>query len=306
MERTKELWKQEGSLFTGLGEVLFDMLPEGPRLGGAPANFAWTVHALGGRALVVSAVGDDELGREAAALLAEKELPAELFTVPQGTGHVDVSLDAGGVPSYRFAADPAYEALPWTERTARAAARTAVCCFGTLARYGAVTRATAARFLQAMPAGSFRVYDVNLRGTFYTPELVEESLAMADAVKCNEDELPVLCRFAGIAEPSPKAYFRYLRLRGARCFIYTEGAVRSTVFLDGEKSVRPTPPVEVADTVGAGDAFTGAFMAALSRDLPLGEAHAFAAAAASFVCTRSGAMPDYPASFRQTLERAGL
>lgn len=83
MERTKELWKKEGSLFTGLGEVLFDMLPEGPRLGGAPANFAWTVHALGGRALVVSAVGDDELGREAAALLAEKELPAELFTVPQ-------------------------------------------------------------------------------------------------------------------------------------------------------------------------------------------------------------------------------
>lgn len=96
MERTKELWKQDGALFTGLGEVLFDMLPEGPRLGGAPANFAWTVHALGGRALVVSAVGDDELGREAAALLAEKELPAELFTVPQGTGHVDVSLDAGG------------------------------------------------------------------------------------------------------------------------------------------------------------------------------------------------------------------
>lgn len=299
-----ERWRRPGALFTGFGEVLFDMLPEGPRLGGAPANFAYTAHALGCEALVVSAVGADELGREAAALLAEKGLAAALFTVPRGTGHVDVALDEAGVPSYAFAAEPAYEAIPWTEQTERAAAATAVACFGTLARWGEETRRTAERFLRAMPAGSLRVYDVNLRGEFYDRDLVQSSLRLADVVKCNEDELPVLCAFAGIGEPSPGAYARYLRLLGARGFIYTEGAKQSTVFWEGARSVRPTPPVEAADTVGAGDAFTAAFTAALACGLPLGAAHAFAAEAAAYVCTRSGAMPAWPAGFRETLARA--
>lgn len=299
-----ERWRAPEALFTGFGEVLFDMLPEGPRLGGAPANFAYTARALGCRALVVSAIGDDELGREAQALLAEKGLAAELFTVPRGTGRVDVALDGAGVPSYAFAPEPAYEVIPWTERTRRAAEATAVACFGTLARWGEETRRTAEQFLRAMPAGSLRVYDVNLRGDFYDRELVQSSLRLSDIVKCNEDELPVLCAFAGLGKASPEAYARYLRLCGVRGFIYTEGAKESTVFWDGARSVRKTPPVEAADTVGAGDAFTAAFTAALARGLPLGAAHAFAADAAAYVCTRSGAMPEWPAGFREALRRA--
>lgn len=293
--------KETGPLCVGLGEVLFDLLPGGARLGGAPANFAYAARALGLPAVLVSAVGEDELGRDARRELREKGLPAYLPAVPRVTGHVRVTLDDRGVPAYAFAADPAYEAIPWTDALEAVARRAAVCCFGTLAQWGRVTRGTAARFLRAMPAGSLRVYDVNLRGHFYDRDIVAASLSAANAVKCNEDELPVLCGYAGL-DPSPEAYWAYLRSRGADCFMYTEGAKRSTVYRGEERSVLPTPDGPVADTVGAGDAFTAALVAALVRDAPLARAHALAVEVSTFVCSRRGAMPVYPPAFRARLD----
>ena len=294
----------EGPLCVGLGEVLFDLLPGGARLGGAPANFAYAAGALGLPSLLVSAVGEDALGRKARRLLEEKGLPALLPSVPRATGRVEVALSAAGVPSYAFAPCPAYEAVPWTAELEAIAARTAVVSFGTLAQWGRVSRETVQAFLRAMPEGSLRVYDVNLRGHFYNEEIVRESIGMADAVKCNEDELPVLAAYAGCAA-EPAAYAAFLRREGVRYFLYTEGERQSSVFQDGEVSVLATPMVEVADTVGAGDAFTAGLVAALVRGAPLRKAHAFAAELAAYVCTCEGAMPDYPAHFRERLE-AGL
>ncbi len=297
----EEWMKETGPLCAGLGEVLFDLLPGGARLGGAPANFAYAARALGLPAVLVSAVGEDELGREARRQLREKGLPAYLPAVRRATGHVHVTLDGRGVPAYAFADEPAYEAIPWTDELEALARRTTLCCFGTLAQWGRTTRRTAERFLRAMPEGSFRVYDVNLRGHFYNRAIVEASIAQADAVKCNEEELPVLCGYAGI-DPSPEAYRAYLRSRGVDCFLYTEGAKRSTVYRGEERSVLPTPDGPVEDTVGAGDAFTAAMMAALVRGAPLGRAHALAVEVSSFVCTCRGAMPAYPPAYRERLD----
>lgn len=278
----------------GLGEVLFDLLPSGPRLGGAPANFAYTASRLGIPTAVVSAVGRDDMGREARRLLAEKGLILHLAETDRSTGHVNVSFQEGGIPSYTFAADPAYEAIPYTEELAALAGKADLCCFGSLASYGTVTRETVRRFLRGMRRESRRVFDVNLRGHFYSTEGIASLLMLSNAVKCNEEELPLLCAFAGLGEVSPAAYEACLARQDISCLIYTEGAKGSTVFLDGECSFLAAPEERAADTVGAGDSFTAAFFAGLARGLSLREAHALAVRVSAYVCTRSGGMPDFP------------
>ena len=290
--------QHEGPLFVGLGEVLFDQLPGGDRLGGAPANFAYTAHALGYSAAVVSAVGNDVLGCRARRMLREKGILSCLGRVERPTGYVGVSLDEAGVPAYAFRAHPAYEAIPWSEAVRAMAARTGVCCFGTLAQWGRISRRTVRQFLQAVPETALRVYDVNLRGHYYSRGIVESSLALADVVKCSEEELPVLCRWEGIEKPDPAVYFESIRRLGVSCFIYTEGAKGSRIYREEEVSVRSGLPVAVADTVGAGDAFSAAFAAALVQGIPLVAAHAIAEETAAFVCMHEGAMPEYPDRFR--------
>ena len=279
---------------TGIGEVLFDCLPSGMRLGGAPANFAYIASRLGGKGAVASAVGKDDMGRLAGCLLAEKGLEAHLAETDRPTGHVDIALQAGGVPSYRFAPDPAYEAIPFTDRLQRLAEETDICCFGTLAQRGEMTRRTVRRFLAAMRPGSLRVFDVNLRDGFQEKELVCEMISLSDAVKCNEEELPLLSAFAGLSGVTPEGYWRFLKKAGVKYFIYTEGEKGSTVYGRGERSVLPSPPCGAADTVGAGDSFTAALMTGLYTGLPLPAAHRLAVKTAAFVCTQSGGMPDFP------------
>lgn len=278
----------------GLGEVLFDLLPSGSRLGGAPANFAYTASRLGMSAVLVSAVGRDAMGKKARRLLEKKGLSLFLAETDCPTGHVKVSFREGGIPSYTFSADPAYEVIPYTAELAGLAGKADLCSFGTLAQYGPVTRETARRFLHGMRPESCRVFDVNLRGHFYSREGIEDLLALASAVKCNEEELPILCGFAGLRDASPEGYRAYLAARGISCFVYTEGAKGSIVFLEGERSFLAAPKERVIDTVGAGDSFTAAFFAGLTKGLSLRRAHALAVQVSAYVCTRQGGMPDFP------------
>lgn len=280
-------------LCIGLGEVLFDLLPDGPKLGGAPANFAYAARALGMDGRAVSAVGDDELGKEAARLLSEKGLPAMLPVVDRPTGNVLVTFHGKGIPSYEFAAHPAYECVPYTEELQKLAAETEICCFGTMAQWGAVTHKTILHFLDAMKEDSLRIFDVNLRGHFYNKEIIEQSLRRANAVKCNEQELPLLAGYAGLPNVSVDAYQAYLEKLGVHCFMYTEGAKQSTVYYQEEKSILPTPKGDVVDTVGAGDSFTAVLIVSLHKGLPLAKAHARAVKVSTFVCTQHGGMPDY-------------
>lgn len=281
-------------LCIGLGEVLFDLLPDGAVLGGAPANFARASCAAGADGLAVSAVGDDRMGREARRQLKARGLSACLPVVKdRRTGHVKVTFSGAGIPSYEFAEEPAYEAIPYTEELAGLARAADICCFGTMAQQGEMTRRTVTRFLEEMRPESVRVFDVNFRNGFDDREIVERSLVHATAVKCNEVELPRLCRYAGIPE-SADTYWAYLETRfGIDCLMYTEGARQSCVYVHGGRSLLPAPSVPVIDTVGAGDAFTAACVVSLYLGKSLQEAHEKAVAMSAFVCSQQGGMPDY-------------
>lgn len=285
--------QEKKALCIGLGEVLFDLLPDGPKLGGAPANFAYAARALGMDGRIISAVGDDELGKEAERLLSDKGLPGILPVVDRPTGNVLVTFHGKGIPSYEFAAQPAYECVPYTEELQKLAAETDICCFGTMAQWGKTTHETILRFLDAMRPESWRIFDVNLRGHFYNEEIIERSLRRVNAVKCNEQELPILAEYAGLPAASADTYQEYLEQLGVHCFMYTEGAKQSTVYYKGEKSILSTPKDDVVDTVGAGDSFTAALIVSLHKGLPLSKAHERAIAVSTFVCTQHGGMPDY-------------
>lgn len=285
----------------GLGEVLFDVYPQGPKIGGAPSNFAFHAHQQGLESIVVSAVGSDELGRLARNLLAGNYLPALLPEVPYPTGAVNVSLDDNGVPTYTFLENTAYDHIPFSEDVLNVAKRTRVACFGTLAqRCEDESHRTVMAFLDAMPEEKIRVFDINLRQSYiggelhryYSKAVIEESLKRTEIFKCNEDELPVLCEKAGLKKCDPAEYFKYLNDHGIFGLVFTEGAHQSTVMLNDEVSILPTPKVDAVDTVGAGDSFTATLIAFLARGKDLGTAHLKACEVAAYVCTQKGAMPE--------------
>ena len=278
----------------GLGEVLFDVYPTGPKIGGAPANFAYHCRQNGLEAMAISSVGHDKLGFEARNLLAARFLPAMLMDNDKCTGYVQVTLNEKGVPTYEFADDTAYDNIPLTDVFLETVATLDMICFGSLAQRNKISHQSIMRILDTMKPGSLRIFDVNLRRNFYTKEIIEESLKRTEIMKCNEDELPILCEIAGIKEPSADAYHEYLQSRGIDCFIFTEGSVQSTVYLNDEVSVEPTPKVQnVVDTVGAGDSFTATIISQLMQGATLKDAHKQAVKVAAFVCTQKGAMPDY-------------
>ena len=278
----------------GLGEVLFDVYASGPRLGGAPANFAFHCAQNGLKAAVISSVGDDELGEKAREQLSLRFLPALLLPNEHQTGFVKVDIHRKGVPSYTFAEDTAYDHIPLTESAMEMVRSLDLICFGTLAQRGEVSRRAIMALLDAMPKRSLRVFDVNLRSDYYSREVIEDSLRRTDILKCNEDELPVLCRMEGLRGNDPDKFNRFLRKMGIFCFIYTEGARQSSVWLNDEKSVFPPVPVKVTDTVGAGDAFTATLVSQLMLGRSLRSAHRTAVFVASHVCTQKGAMPEVP------------
>ena len=288
----------------GLGEVLFDVYPAGPKLGGAPANFAYHCRQLGLNSLVISAVGHDDLGERARQLLASKFLPALLPTVNYVTGAVNVSVSADGVPAYTFVENTAYDHIPYTEIMASMAPRMQIACFGTLAQRGGETHQTVLKFLDAMtPGARLRIFDINLRRNYYSQEIIENCLQRCEILKCNEDELPVLCSYAGLpASASAQEYCAYLQDRGIYGLIFTEGAKQSTVCLNDDISVLPTPKVQAVDTVGAGDSFTASIVSLLVQGWPLVKAHQTAADIAAYVCTQRGAMPELPAALKAKLE----
>ena len=278
----------------GIGEVLFDVFPTGAKLGGAPANFAYHCMQNGLKAMAISSVGRDDLGFKARDLLAEQFLPALLLDNDKATGAVNVTLSSDGIPSYTFAEDTAYDNIPLTDEILETAGKLDLVCFGSLAQRGETTRRTLMAILDAMKKDSVRVFDVNLRRDYYSAEIIEESLKRTDIFKCNEDELPILGSLAKLETISADSYWEYLKKRGICCFIFTEGASQSTVYLNDEKSVLPTPKVEAVDTVGAGDSFTATLVSQLMQGKSVREAHRLAVKIAAFVCTRTGAMPELP------------
>ena len=290
----------------GLGEVLWDMLPEGKRLGGAPANFAYHTSQLGLGGTVVSAVGDDELGNEIKQELDKRHLAHHLETVGYPTGTVGVTVDAAGIPVYDITTGVAWDNIHYTDTLAALAHDARAVCFGSLAQRSECSRTTIGRFIDAMPAdeGTLRIFDINLRQDFYDEGVIAASIRRCNILKLNEDEVTtVKAMFPAIACTDDLQFCR--RLLGhchLKALILTRGGRDSAVLTHDTASVLPTPRVKLADTVGAGDSFTAAFTSALLTGATVTEAHRLAIDVSAFVCTCHGAMPVLPDELKSRLK----
>lgn len=226
----------------GIGEALWDILPEGRKIGGAPANFAYHMSQFGLRSCAVSAVGDDEAGRELRNQLREKGVGHMLETVPFPTGTVEVTLDGAGIPSYEIRQGVAWDNIPFTPQIEELARHTRAACFGSLAQRSPISHRTIGRFLETMPdgEGQYKVFDINLRQHFYTQQVVEESLRKCNILKINDEELAVVGGMFGMEGMQPGEQCRTLLDRyGLRIVILTCGAAGSSVFAPTPGHISP-------------------------------------------------------------------
>ncbi len=282
----------------GMGEALWDVLPEGKKIGGAPANFAYHISQFGLPSCVVSAVGNDPLGDEILENFTSKGLNQLIERVPYPTGTVQVEIDQAGIPQYDIKENVAWDNIPFTPQLDELAGKTRAVCFGSLAQRNVVSRETIARFLDRMPVreDSLVVFDVNLRQGFYNKEILCESMRRCNILKINDEELVTVSRMFGYPgiDLQDKCWI-LLGKYNLKMLILTCGINGSYVFTPGAVSFQPTPKVEVADTVGAGDSFTAAFIAGILKGKSVAEAHSRAVQTSAFVCTKKGAMPILPA-----------
>ena len=281
----------------GMGEALWDVLPDGKKIGGAPANFAYHVKQFGLDSCAVSAIGEDPLGEELVERFDEKNLTYHLDLVPYPTGTVLVELDAEGVPQYEIKENVAWDNIPYTDGLKELARETKAFCFGSLAQRNVVSRDTINRFLEDIPEENdpLIVFDINLRQDFYTKEVIADSMRKCNILKINDEELVIVSRLFGYPgiDLENKCWL-LLGKYNLKMLILTCGINGSYVFTPGAISFFPTPKVEVADTVGAGDSFTAAFIANILKGKDVREAHKIAVETSAFVCTKNGAMSTLP------------
>lgn len=292
--------QKDKSYVVGLGEVLWDVLPEGKQLGGAPANFAYHVTGLGLPGMVVSAIGSDELGDEIIASFEKKHMEVLLERVPYPTGTVQVCVDVQGIPCYEIKEQVAWDYIPFTTKLEKLARSTSAVCFGSLAQRSETSRQTILAFLRAMPdrQGVYKIFDINLRQHFYTEATLLASLAQCNVLKINDEELSGLQSILGRAGSSMPDFCRHLLSEfQLEVLIVTCGVQGSYVFTPDYTSFLPTPQVKVADTVGAGDSFTATFITTLLRGFSISEAHELAVQVSAYVCSQHGAMPKLPDTF---------
>ena len=290
-------------MVVGIGEALWDVFPGGKKLGGAPANFAFHVSQFGLDALAVSAVGKDPLGDETLAEFDRKKLHYMMPRVDYPTGMVQVTLDERGVPSYDIKTDVAWDNIPFNGEMKEIARQCCAVCFGSLAQRNDTSRQTIRKFLNAMPKGSLKIFDINLRQNFYSKEIIKDSLKVCNILKINDEELVALGRIFGYSglDIENKCWL-ILGKYDLDMLVLTCGVNGSYVFTRGTMSFLETPQVKVADTVGAGDSFTGSFAAAILHGMSVAEAHKLAVDASAYVCTQDGAMPSLP---EKLVERVG-
>ncbi len=288
----------------GMGEALWDCLPEGRKIGGAPANFAYHVGQFGFKTMAVSAIGDDELGKEIVDKFNQRNLNFLLETVGYPTGTVQVEVDSAGIPRYEIMENVAWDNIPYSDRLDEIARNTRVVCFGSLAQRNQVSRDTINRFIDSMPLtdDTYKVFDINLRQHFYTKEIIVNSLDKCNVFKINDEELEIVKGMFGYEGMSQdEACTALLTDYHLNILILTCGTEGSYVYTPSEKSFVATPKVEVADTVGAGDSFTAAFVASILNGKNVKDAHRLAVEISAYVCTQNGAMPVFPPELKKRI-----
>ena len=240
---------------------------------------------MGYDALAISAVGRDALGDEILDVLRQKNLEHLMPRVDYPTGTVQVTVDEKGIPSYEIKQHVAWDHIPFTPEMEAIARECRAVCFGSLAQRSPESRATILRFLDAVSPDCLKVFDINLRQQFYTRDIIEESLRRCNILKINDEELDIVSPMLG------KDKHQLITDYQLSMLVLTCGTEGSYIITPEEESFLPTPKVEVVDTVGAGDSFTGAFVASLLSGKSIREAHQKAVDVSAFVCTQAGAMP---------------
>ena len=280
----------------GIGELVWDLLPGGRQLGGAPVNFAYWCSRLGAEGYPVSAAGNDNLGQEAFEQLAGTGIDLSYMqrnALP--TGRVNVTLSGKGIPEYDIVEGVAWDALEADAETLGLATQADAVCWGALAQRSEVSRTAIAAILRATRPECLKVFDINIRQHWYNREIVTASLRQADVLKLNEDELPLIASLLDIGKSGTEVIAELIQMFSLRYVIYTAGADHSEIHsAEGLLSHIPTPKVEVADTVGAGDSFTAAFITSLLQGDPIAACHRKAVETAAKVCTIHGAIPRRP------------
>jgi fructokinase len=295
----------------GLGELLWDMFPADKQLGGAPANFAYISSLLGDRGVVASRVGQDDLGREAIARVKGLGLEtSEIQTDPvHPTGTVEVTVDGAGQPKFEIKQSVAWDFLEWPSKWGTLARECDAVCFGSLAQRAPQSRETIQAFLQAArtkSAAAVCVFDVNLRQSFHSAELLSGSARYAHIMKLNHEELPVVTKLFGYESPDEKTAARWLQRKFNLSLVcVTRGARGSLMMSESEETEHPGFQVKVADTVGAGDAFTAALVHHFLRGASLAEMSEAANQLGSWVASQVGAMPVPDQTRLEKLRAAG-
>ncbi|WP_419785942.1 carbohydrate kinase family protein [Pseudodesulfovibrio sp.] len=283
----------------GLGEILWDILPDRSTLGGAPANFAYHVNALGGSGVPLSRIGDDDLGRQTIATLDAHGVSTDHLTLDQThpTGTVLAELDADGVASYTFPDAVAWDFLSPTTANLELAASADIVCFGTLAQRSPASH-QAIRTVLRNASRALKIFDANLRQNFWDSATLRTSLALADVLKINDVELAVLIDLFCLPT-DPHAALKTLLMRyDLKLAVLTRGPDGSLIISPNETSDLPGQPTEIVDTIGAGDAFTAAMALAYLRGSSVDRINRYAAQVAATVCAMPGAMPDMPEALK--------
>jgi fructokinase len=287
----------------GLGEILWDVFPDGAHFGGAPANFACNVRALAGNdadVFVVGSVGRDELGLRAVEILESHNVNTRCVSLAeQPTGRVVVTLDDAGRPSFEIAEGAAWDNIAWSSNLEQLAARAGAVCFGTLGQRTATGRRAIQQFVQATRPECVRLLDINLRAPFWNEEVILQSLKLATVLKLNDAELPIVAQMLGYAGTTSELLQRLLDAFSLKYVALTrgpDGAVLRSA--SGEQSDFPSMPCTVVDTVGAGDAYSAAMTLGILRGLAIETINAWGIRVASFVCSQAGATPQLPDSLR--------
>lgn len=281
-------------IVVGMGELLWDVLPTEKKAGGAPVNFAYHASQSGAEAYALSAIGNDALGDELMEQLDKNKINGDYISrVDYPTGTVQVELN-DGIPSYTIIEGVAWDHIPLTPKSVELLKQASAVCFGTLAQRAEESLNTLQTLLSHMPADSLRFFDINIRQHFYSKELIEQSLRLANVFKINDEELLLIRPMFGLEGTDEEVCRWFMKQFNLRYVILTAGAEYSTIYAEGESSTLPTPKVTVADTVGAGDSFSGSFVASILAGKSLREAHERAVKVAAFVCTQHGAWPTYP------------
>ncbi len=275
----------------GLGEILWDIFLERKVLGGAPANFAYHVSQFGFNGYAVSAIGNDLLGKEILKSLEEKELNYLIEQTDFPTGIVKVQLDGRGIPTYEITENVAWDNIPFTTRLENLAKNTTTVCFGSLAQRNEVSRATIHKFLDLMPADSLKVFDINLRLKYFSKDIITTSLNKASALKINDEEIVKIAEIFELQGTDEELCQQLLDKYKLKFLILTKGTRGSYILTPYEKSFLATPKVTIADTVGAGDSFTAAFVASYLNGRSIAQSHQLAVEVSAYVCQQHGAMP---------------